>query len=242
MAPVAKRLSSRFVVLELLQRGSGTLPLTVNTHVADLHESLQELSRPARVRLVGFSWGAMLALAYVARHGEGVDRVVAIGCGTFDAHTRRVCQTRMAERMDDKTRSRLGEIQVSLDAERDQRTRDRLFAELGRIYTRLQAFNPRHVGPDEPSSCDERAFRETWADVLSLQEKGVQPAEFSGITCPVTMLHGEADPHPGRLIYESLRPFIGNLAYIKIPRCGHKPWIERQAAEPFYAALVRCLA
>ncbi len=56
-APVAWCLSDRFQVLEPLQRTSGVVPLTVARHVADLHEVLR-----GPVRLVGFSWGAMLAL------------------------------------------------------------------------------------------------------------------------------------------------------------------------------------
>jgi pimeloyl-ACP methyl ester carboxylesterase len=241
MAPVARRLSTRFNVLEPLQRGGGPTSLTVAAHVADLHEILQEPVQDAPVRLVGFSWGAMLALTYASRYAADVERVVAIGCGTFDARARHVYQTCVAERMDDETRSRVSGIQASLAGEKDQIKRNELFAEIGRIYTRLQSFDPQEDDTGEPPHCDEKAFRETWTDAVSLQEKGIQPAEFSRITAPVTMIHGEADPHPGRLIYGSLRPFIDQLTYIGIPRCGHTPWVERHAAEPFYAALIQSL-
>jgi pimeloyl-ACP methyl ester carboxylesterase len=242
MATVARRLGARLDAFEPLQRGSGTVPLTVATHVTDLRELIHEVWRVAPVRLVGFSWGAMLALSYAARHPGDVERVVAIGCGTLDAEARRIYQTRMAERMDAKTRSLLCEIEDSLTAEADHARRNDLFAELGRIYTRLQAFDPREIRPDESSSCDEQAFRETWADAVSLQERGIQPAEFSRIAAPVTMIHGEADPHPGRLIHESLKPFIARLTYVEIPDCGHKPWIERRAEEAFYGILTECLS
>ena len=61
-APVAWCLSDRFQVLEPLQRTSGVVPLTLARHVADLHEVLRGPLREGPVRLVGFSWGAMLAL------------------------------------------------------------------------------------------------------------------------------------------------------------------------------------
>jgi pimeloyl-ACP methyl ester carboxylesterase len=205
-------------------------------HVADLHERLQSTA----IRLVGFSWGAMLALTYAARHPAEVDRVVALGCGTFDAEARQVYQARMIERMDDRILSRVNKIQASLATEANQAKRDALFAELGGVYTHLQAFDPQEPDIGE-LYCDERAFRETWTDAVSLQEQGVQPAEFARITAPVTMIHGQADPHPGPLIYESLRPHIRTLRYIEIPQCGHKPWIERHAATAFYAALIQCL-
>jgi pimeloyl-ACP methyl ester carboxylesterase len=241
MAPLAEQLSARFVVMEPLQRAGGGIPLTVAAHVADLHRILQKPLRTEAVRLVGFSWGAMLAMTYAARHPAGVDRVVAVGCGTFDKKARQVYQTRMAERMNETAHRRMNEIQTALASEKDQARRDMLFAELGHICTRLQAFDPMETDSSESLRCDEKAFCETWADVLSLQEQGLQPAEFSHITAPVTLIHGDADPHPGRLIYESLRPVIRELAYVEIPQCGHKPWIERRAADIFHAALIQCL-
>jgi pimeloyl-ACP methyl ester carboxylesterase len=218
------------------------MPLTVATHVADLHQILGESLKTESTRLVGFSWGAMLALTYAARHPARVDRVIAIGCGTFDADTRSVYEARMAERMNGPTRHRMDEIQAALASEKDQHRRDAMFAELGCICTRLQAFDPIETDSPESLRCDEKAFRETWTDAVALQEQRVQPAEFSRITAPVTMIHGDADPHPGRLIHASLTPFIRDIRYIEVPRCGHKPWIERHAAEAFDAVLVECLA
>jgi pimeloyl-ACP methyl ester carboxylesterase len=237
MTPLAVQLSDKFNVIAPLQRGGGALPLTVAVHVADLHQVLESLPGDEAVRLVGFSWGAMLALTYAARHPARVDRVVAIGCGTFDKNARRIYQTRMAERTNEATRRRMSDLQASLACEKDQPRRDELFAELGRICSHLQAFDPIENDSPDLVHCDEQAFRETWADAVSLQEHGLQPAEFSRITAPVTMLHGDADPHPGRLICESLRPFIAQLTYLELPHCGHKPWIERQTMEAFHTAL-----
>jgi pimeloyl-ACP methyl ester carboxylesterase len=64
-----------------LQRRSGGEPLTVARHVADLHALVTE--PPI---LVGHSWGAMLALCYAAEHP--VERLLLVGCGTFDPASR----------------------------------------------------------------------------------------------------------------------------------------------------------
>ncbi len=241
MAPVARRLGRRFRVLEPLQRSSGDVPLTVARHVADLHEVLQTPLGEGPVRLVGFSWGAMLALTYAARHPEGIDRVVLIGCGTFDARARDVYQSRMSERTTADLRRRIRQLEVQLTAETDPARRNDLFAGLGALYAYVQSYRPLASGPEEPLPCDEAGFRETWADALALQERGVQPAEFARIAAPVTMIHGADDPHPGRWIHASLAPIIGRLEYGEIPRCGHKPWTEPEAREPFYAMLADCL-
>jgi pimeloyl-ACP methyl ester carboxylesterase len=56
------------------------------------------------------------------------------------------------------------------------------------------------------------------------------------------MLHGVFDPHPGPMIYESLRPFIQRLEYRELDRCGHSPWLERHARAEFFSILKSWLA
>lgn len=42
------------------------------------------------------------------------------------------------------------------------------------------------------------------------------------------------DPHPGRLIRDSLMPLLPQLDYRELANCGHYPWLEKAAAEDFY--------
>ncbi len=242
MAPVVRRLCQQFRIIEPLQRISGSVPLMVGRHVADLNDVLQSPLREGPLRLVGFSWGAMLALTYAARYPTGVDRVILIGCGTFDQRSREAYQACMAQRMDPDDRRRIRRIEAQLAAEQDRQRRAELFAEFASIYTHHQSFRPIANAMEDVIHCDERGFRETWEDVLWLQERGVQPAEFARIQAPVTMIHGDRDPHPGPLIYESLAPLIPSIQYRELSRCGHMPWIEREASDAFYALLTECLA
>ncbi len=240
VAPVARFLSARYRVLEPLQRLSGDIPLTVARHVLDLHDVLEGPLREGPVRLVGFSWGAMLALTYAARYPDEIERLVLIGCGTFDLKARRLYQDRMEERMDDHDRQRIDNLVARLAGEDDPGRRNELFAQFGEIYTRLQSCNPLPLST-EVVVHDEVGFRQTWSDAISLQEQGVQPEEFKEIKARVDMIHGEDDPHPGELIYRSLEPFIRDIRYREIQRCGHIPWVEREAREVFYQLLLECL-
>ncbi len=241
MGSVAGRLQGQFRVLEPLQRTSGTVPLTVARHVADLREVLRGSLRQGPVRLVGFSWGAMLALTFAARYPTEMDRVILIGCGTFDRRSRAVYQANMAERIEAEDRQRAATLEAQLAAETDPRRRNALFAELGAIYTRAQSFRPLPSSAEDHLCYDAAGFHETWQDAVSLQQQGIQPAEFARIHAPVTMIHGQQDPHPGPLIYESLSPLIRDLQYRELPRCGHTPWNEREASDVFYELLIECL-
>ncbi len=73
--------------------------------------------------------------------------------------------------------------------------------------------------------------------MLRLQAEGTYPAAFAAITAPVVMLHGDFDPHPGRMIADSLRPHLSGLDYVEIAGAGHEPWRERDARARFLARL-----
>jgi pimeloyl-ACP methyl ester carboxylesterase len=99
-------------------------------------------------------------------------------------------------------------------------------------------------GVDDASdalSYDGAANKETWNDALRLQRDGIEPQRFSRISCPVLMLHGHIDPHPGGGTRDLLRQFIPHLQYVEFEKCGHEPWKERHARDPFLKALLTWL-
>lgn len=250
MVAVARRLGESFRVLEPFQRRSGDERLTVARHVADLHEFLQSQhlsSRPSRTRgegqdedrpaLVGHSWGAMLALAYAAAHPGSVAALVLIGCGTFDPVAREHMRQAIERRMDDALRQRLERLAGEAP---DPDARLSLMGDLLLPLYSHDLAAADHEDAGERS--DARGHDETWEDMLRLQEAGVYPGAFRAIHVPVLMLHGAVDPHPGPLIRASLQPFLPQLEYRELERCGHYPWLERAAREEFYVVLCDWLA
>ena len=229
MAPVARRLGTSFRVLEPEQRRAGAEPLGVERHVADLHALIRRHCPDEPFALVGHSWGAMLALAYGAQHPRSAAALVLVGCGTFDGASRQSLLATRAGRMDERLHARVAELERMPDA--DQR-----LAALGRLYVTVDSVDV--AGRDaEIGSCDARAHRETWADMLRLQDAGVYPQAFAAIESPVLMLHGADDPHPGPMIRRSLEEHIPQLEYSELERCGHYPWLEREAAGEFFELL-----
>ena len=73
------------------------------------------------------------------------------------------------------------------------------------------------------------------------QETGVYPQVFSRIKNPVVMIHGQFDPHPGRMIFENLKQYIEQLEYIELEKCGHSPWEEKFVRNVFYGRLKESL-
>ncbi len=86
-----------------------------------------------------------------------------------------------------------------------------------------------------------RSYGDPSAPVLAVLHGGPgapgYPAAFAQIEVPVLMLHGDHDPHPGRLIRDSLAPHLSQLEYVEFERCGHYLWLEKHAREPLFARL-----
>jgi pimeloyl-ACP methyl ester carboxylesterase len=197
--------------------------------VADLHEIINVCAQRCHPVLLAASWGAMLALAYAAAHPISTGPLILVGCGTFDLRARAELRRAIAERMTDDIRARLkGADQL----DQNQRLKARAEAMLPVYACDLLA------SPHEDDHVDARAHHETWDDMLRMQAEGIYPAAFTAIKVPVLMIHGTCDPLPGRLIFEGLRPYLPQLEYRELERCGHYPWLERAAADPFFS-LVR---
>jgi len=120
----------------------------------------------------------------------------------------------------------------------DKQARSRMRAILEeRAAAGLPLYKYDPAAEPEPGPLHEHDHRETWEDMLRLQEEGMYPAAFRAIRGPVMMLHGTYDPHPGRMILDGLKPVLPQIEYREWERCGHYPWLEPAARDEFFAVL-----
>jgi pimeloyl-ACP methyl ester carboxylesterase len=236
MAPVARALAHSSRVIEPFQRVSSH---SVADHVADLREIVESRCAGVRPALVGHSWGAMLALAYAAAHPVAAGPLVLVGCGTFDLAARDRMRAILDARMDEALRHRFEHLEKEFP-DPNQRLREISRLTLPLYSCDLISTDQEIEVPD--AAADARANHEAWQDIVRLQNEGVYPAAFAAIKTAVLMLHGVDDPHPGRMIRASLEPFLPQLEYREIERCGHYPWLEKAAHEEFFTALREWLA
>ncbi len=226
---LAQELAETHAVLEPLQRrADGKTPLTVARHVDDLEQVLAH--HGTRPVVVGHSWGAMLALAHEAAHPSSVRGIVLVGCGTFDSEARRQMNATRHGRLDAETRRRVHALEAEMPDP------DARMAAMGELFVGLDSVDlvSTALGTE---TCDARGHHESWQDMMRLEREGAHPSAFARIAAPVLMLHGEDDPHPGPAIRDGLRPHLPALEYRELSRCGHYPWLERDAHEEFLAIL-----
>jgi pimeloyl-ACP methyl ester carboxylesterase len=218
-------------VLEPWQRWSSGVQLTVDRHVEDLAGVISRDIPGDKPALVGVSWGAMLALVFTSRYPDRVSALALVGCGTFDRRARRRLQDTLAQRTSPELKAKLAELDSRFPDEGER------LAQAHRLSDSLYTYCRAADAEDPVEHFDPKGQVETWDDMVRLQESGVYPARFVSIQCPVLMLHGSYDPHPGPLIRDSLKPYIPHLEYREFERCGHSPWIEAHARDGFIAEL-----
>jgi pimeloyl-ACP methyl ester carboxylesterase len=227
MEPVARALGNGFRAVEVLQRTGAEGGLTVKRHIQDLRDCVAEYGAGRPALILGHSWGAMLALAYGAAYPGVLGGIMLVGSGTFDVPSRRRLAEQRNERLGESGRVLMARLAASSLSAADRMKREAGLhfkadsCDLAELGTPVTAFDP--VGHDG-----------SWGDMIGLQEGGTYPAAHAAITCPVLMLHGDRDPHPGEMIRDSLKPHLPQLKFVKLAQCGHYPWLERHARARFY--------
>jgi len=179
----------------------------------------------------------MLALCFAAEHPSKVGPIVLVGCGTFDQASKSAMQATIDERMNDDVRDRIRRISADVTDSALQ------FVHVFKLTRQIYDYDP--IGPyadkEEFEPFDLRAHDETWKDMRRLQDDGTYPKAFAAIESPVLMVHGQYDPHPGKMIRDSLHPYLPQLEYRELEKCGHSPWIEKSAREPFFSGICEWL-
>jgi len=233
MAPVARRVSRLAGVLEPLQTAA-----SVDGQVAELAACLRAAAT-LPVTLVGHSWGAWLGVCCAARHPDLVRELILVSSGPFTAqHAATILPTRLGRLRPEEGR----EAQALLG--RGATLDDAGLARLGSLFARADAYDPLPpANADTPAPRDgaqAAIFAAVWPEAAALRASGELLRRARSLRCPVLAIHGEYDPHPVAGVSEPLAD-LPHFRCTTLPRCGHTPWLERQAHEPFFRILATSL-
>ncbi|MFC1848302.1 alpha/beta fold hydrolase [Chloroflexota bacterium] len=229
MAPVARELSSVRGVLEPLQTGT-----TLEGQVQELKAVLETNGDPP-VTLIGFSWGAMLSFILAARYPSLVIRLILIGSGAYEGkYAANIMKTRL-DRLSEGERDEALALMETLNdpADTDKNTP---FARLGELISRADSYDPL---PHDSGilECRYDIYQGVWEQASELRSSGELLRLGEAIRCPVVAIHGDYDPHTPEGIREPLSRTLRDFRFILLEKCGHCPWIERNAREVFYSIL-----
>ncbi len=229
MAPVARELVSECGVLEPIQTAT-----SLKGQLAEL-KTVLEKNADLPVILIGFSWGAWLSFIFAAKNHECVKKLILIGSGPFkEKYAAIILETRL-KRLSKMERTEAGSlIEVLNNPTRKNRKSD--FLRLNALFSKTDTYNPT-AGECEPIDFRPDIFHNVWKDGAELRKSGRLLEIGRHIRCPVVAIHGDYDPHPAEGVQKPLNAFLKNFRFIMLNRCGHKPWVEREAKEPFFRIL-----
>ena len=229
MAPLARELALRHGVLEPLQTAS-----SIAGQVEEL-KSVLEKNADLPVTLLGHSWGAWLGYIFAASHPRLVKKLILVSSGGFaEKYAARTHETRLS-RLNAEER---GEVNRLLESFRNASpdNGNAGFAQLGKLFFKTDAYDPL---PQEPPVVEFslEIYKRVWGEATLLRRSGELLAMGKEIASPVVAIHGDYDSHPAEGVEKPLSPILKDFRFILLEKCGHKPWIERQARDRFYAIL-----
>jgi len=208
------------------QRGSGRSPLdagvapgTWHEHVADL-DAVREHLGGAPMTLVGYSWGALLAMLYAVEHRAHVARLVLVSPAPAAARERAQAKERLAAM---SARPSVAALRARLDLT-DRRNRFAL------------AVAGYFVEPERALGLVPFVVKQSAEDAIwrSLGDYDLRP-QLRGLGVPAIVAHGDEDPIPiatARATADAL-----GAEFVAIARCGHVPYVE--APEQLFGPLLR---
>jgi pimeloyl-ACP methyl ester carboxylesterase len=237
MAPVARKLAAGRGVLEPIQT-AGTLDGQVDELCAIL-----EARAALPAVLIGYSWGAWLAFIAAARHPDLVRKLILVSSGPFQESFVPAIEATRLERLDPGEQL---EYDACLKTLGDPAAggKDSALARLGELAKKSDTFDPLEAdeAEDDKPSVRGDIFSSVWEEAAGMRKSGELLAMGKCIACPVVAIHGDYDPHPAAGVLKPLTSVLGDFRFSLLKQCGHKPWMERQARDDFFAVLGRELA
>ncbi len=227
MAPVARELSKNYGVIEPLQSLSPVKGL--------LHELSKAVAPYKPMVVIGHSWGAWLSFLFASEYPDYIRKLIMVGSAPFTEKYAPVIMRTRFDRLDEDSRYLLSKLQAELAVENTGR-KSPAMDEFDRLIAKTDNFDPLPL-EFNPVKFDPASYKKIWPEAEELRKKGSLLEAGRNIKCPVTAIHGDYDPHPADGVRIPLEGIISNFEFIELEKCGHTPWIEKYAREPFFQIL-----
>ncbi len=237
MLPQMLHLGEKFDLLLYDQRGGGRsksdarVPVTWQTHVEDLGAVVTEFGLEP-LSVVGYSWGAMLALLYTIEQRKNPHlvpqaRLALISPAPLTSEYRRQFEAEFVRRQQQPEIEKMrAELARSGLRERDPDAyRQRAF-ELG---VAGYFADPRNARDLTPFRVVGRVQQSVWESLGNFDLTG----DLEGIRIPSIIIHGRDDPIPLASSVEASRALGTKL--VVLDDCGHVPYVEQP--QRLFAAL-----
>jgi pimeloyl-ACP methyl ester carboxylesterase len=225
MAPVARRISISFGILEPILRS-----LSIKEQVKELH-SIVKKKCDHPVVFIGHSWGAWLGFIFVSLYPGSAKKLIMIGAPPFEErYTADITETRLSRLTpEEKEWLLIAEQQMKSAPDKNPEMIKRYID----LMIRADSFD---LIPSENSDIEfhPEVFQRIWEEASRLRSSGKLITYAENIICPVVALHGNYDPHPAEGVRVPLNKALKSFRFILLEKCGHYPWKEKYGRDIMY--------
>ncbi|HKK62674.1 MAG TPA: alpha/beta hydrolase [Bacteroidales bacterium] len=227
MQPVAEELANGFGVLELLQTEK-----SITGQIEELCRQLTE-SADLPVILVGHSWGAWLGFLFASQYPEFVSKLILIGAGAFENQCNQDFMNIRLNRLSSDNRKEAERLISEIGSGSCD---NEVLKAFGYLMTKADSYDY-DENVQDTVVLDMEVYQSVWAEASRLRDTNELVRCADGIGCPVVAIHGEYDSHPVDGVEKPLSEGLSDFKMIRLEKCGHVPWKERQARNEFFQIL-----
>jgi pimeloyl-ACP methyl ester carboxylesterase len=233
LRPQLDRLASGRCLLYYDQRGGGgsrlepgAPPVTAEVLLDDLDQVCRALVTEGPVTLLGYSWGALLALLYALRAGTRVGRLALLSPAPPNAELQRKME------LDLVARSRRPEVRALAEEAERVRESDPVRSRRLRFAAAVGAYfvDPQRALDLTPFLTVTRVQRSVWQSLGDYDLRTL----LKGLRQPTLVIHGAQDPVPLEGA-KTIAAAIPGAQLLVLPNAAHVPYIED--AEACFLAL-----
>lgn len=201
---------------------------TIGGQIEELREIMEAATPP--ITLAGFSWGAWLCLLTASEYPERVSKLILISSAPFKEKFAFSIMPARLSRLSEVERQEVSRLNSSLSSPDPDIV---LFERFAQLMQKADTFETVKNIPDTQMELDPIINRDVWREAASLRRSNTLLNSAKNLLCPVTVIHGDSDPHPYKGVIEPLNQLDLDLSFHLLEKCGHRPWIEKHARRKF---------
>jgi pimeloyl-ACP methyl ester carboxylesterase len=247
ISSLEKLISHEYHVVEYFQKGTPENPtsnkddLTLKSHLQELKNIVSKYTGPELI-LIGHSWGADLALLFLADNPGLVGKTILIGTAPLDDEISRKFAQNIQLRLTEATKGKLQNIKSELEHATSDVEKNLLMQKRLSIIGPTYHFNPSTEARLNDLKWDYSSFVISIDSLWDFIDSGKVPQTLARITDPVVAFHGDHDPIPENETFDFLRKHIKGIKTVEVKKAGHFPWLEKGANEIFLRTLLAEMA
>jgi pimeloyl-ACP methyl ester carboxylesterase len=234
VAGLARGLAIKYGVIEPMQS-----KYTIDELIDELKEQIIEYCDEPMV-LIGHSWGAWLVALFAERYPELVKKLILIGSGPLLVKYVEQIGIRRKLNLTKEEGIEFDELVKQLN-EASAADKDIKLQRLGELCKKADNFSEIELETEDADKLpsDGEMYSKIWSEAAKLRENEKLINAFRKINIPLTIIHGDIDPHPVSGVVEPLDELkVAFKAYV-LEKCGHTPWKEKFSSEEFYKILFK---